>query len=320
MHLVSTVALLALSLVPVDAPVVGRPREHFYGAVGERLRLTMSASPTEVRAEDPLVLTIAITGAANPEQIERPDLKQLPEFANRFHIDDLPEDAPPAGQRVFRYHLRPKTDRVRDVPPLLFHYWNPRLNYFATTAPCEAIGLSVSARDSQDGGELSKMPDWLFEQPPSDQLRRRPASLAVRVVAVTSALLVPPLIVATWFFLWRWLRPSMAKQAELRRSRAARAALNELDSAVSWGPLIADRAARVVRQYLGERFRLHRPGATPAEVCAELLKAGASTDFVERAEQFLREADAARFGPPADHRTDLANAARVLIAAAEVAS
>src|SRR5205823_4455906 len=108
--------LAVLLLLPAaEAPLVGRPREHFYGAVGERVRVELRAAPTAVRAEDPLTLTLIVHGADNPEAIERPDLRQLPDYAARFQIDDLPDDASPPGQRVFRYRLRPHNANVRDV-------------------------------------------------------------------------------------------------------------------------------------------------------------------------------------------------------------
>src|SRR5262245_30216387 len=173
-----TLLILFFFLAPaVDAPVVGRPREHFYGAIGEHVRLEMKASLNQLRAEDPLDLTLIITGAANPGQIERPDLKQLPDFSSRFHIDDLPEDAPPKGERIFRYCLRPKSERVRDIPPLLFHYWNPRLSYYATTATPSQIALDVQPRNvtSELNGPLEE-PEFLFEPPIDEDLRLRPGS------------------------------------------------------------------------------------------------------------------------------------------------
>jgi hypothetical protein len=112
---------LILMLLDIEAPLVGRPEEHFHGAVGEHVRVELSASPTEVLVEQPFVLTLTILGADNPERIERPDLQRFPEFGTRFHIEDIRDDGLMTGKRVFQYRLRARNELVRDVPPLFFH-------------------------------------------------------------------------------------------------------------------------------------------------------------------------------------------------------
>ena len=125
------VSLCLCGSIPAsEAPLVGRPRDYFFGAIGERVRVEMTAEPKNVRVEDDLTLTFVIHGADNPEQIQRPDLRQFDEFASRFHIDDLDDGPDPTlarGKRSFRYRLRPKRESVDEIPPLLFRYWQPRL-------------------------------------------------------------------------------------------------------------------------------------------------------------------------------------------------
>src|SRR5437870_10454066 len=108
----AVVTILFLSLAPAavdEPPLFSRPSAHFYNAVGEQIRVEMSANPTDVRVEQELTLTIQIHGAANPDQIRRPDLRTLDDFANRFHIDDL-DDGRASAPCVFRYKLRPKNE------------------------------------------------------------------------------------------------------------------------------------------------------------------------------------------------------------------
>src|SRR5262249_3838370 len=157
-----------------------------------------------------------ITGAANPEQIERPDLKQLPDFATRFHIDDLPEDAPPKGERIFRYRLRPKSERVREIPPLLFHYWNPRLSYFATTATPEQLVLKVTPRAPTIGAGPLEAPDFLLESPNHHDLRKEHWPDESWIAVQSAAILIPPLLFLLWYAYWRSRYPSAAKLAQLR--------------------------------------------------------------------------------------------------------
>jgi hypothetical protein len=311
--------LIALSPA-VEAPVVGRPSEHFYGAVGEQVRVAMKASPTQLRAEEPLDLTLVITGAVNAEQIERPDLKQLPDFATRFHIDDLPEDAPPKGERIFRYRLRPKSERVRDVPPLLFHYWNPRLSYFATTAPETPIALAVIPRNAASavGGPLEE-PEFLFEMASVRELHREPSPDSLKMALLLAALLLPPLLCQAWFLIWRRWYPSAAKLAQMRRSKALREALDRLDEANKYGPqAVADEVAAVARRYLHERFGVASNFGTPPEIAAYLARRAVPAGIVTDVEAFFRACDAVRFGPPAaDHESLIGRAKEVVLNAEE---
>src|SRR5205814_8781115 len=91
-NMINVIATILLSLfapaVADDPPVFGRPSAHYYDAVGEQIHVEMSANPAELRVEQELTLAVRVTGAANPDQIRRPDLRDLDDFAARFHIDD----------------------------------------------------------------------------------------------------------------------------------------------------------------------------------------------------------------------------------------
>ena len=98
--------------------------------------IEMSAAPLEVRVEDELTLTLLVQGASNPEQIQRPDLSQIDEFAPVPHrrFGRRRRSGVSRRERSFHYRLRPKNEAVKEIPPLLFRYWQPRWQYFATTA------------------------------------------------------------------------------------------------------------------------------------------------------------------------------------------
>jgi hypothetical protein len=291
-----------------EAPAVGRPSEHFYGAVGEHVRVAVKAAPLSVRVEDPLVLTIAITGAENPEQIERPDLRRLGEYSGNFYIDDLPDERQYPDRRIFRYRLRPKTERAASIPPLMFHYYDPRLKYFATTAAQEKITLTVTPRSpaispGANDPEISG-PDWLFETAPDHAILHekhvgfRLGEASARLITLLG-LLLPAVAFGVWFILWRWFSPDAAKLAGLRRAHAVRLALDGLRRLSHLPPPeIGAKAAVLVRSFLSERLGLPSHCITPSEIGEFLRKAGLSDPLVARAMAFFRDSDFARFGPP----------------------
>src|SRR5206468_10679072 len=71
-----------------EPPVAFRPA-HFSGAVGSGFRIRMRATPTQLQAEEPILLTVTLTGKGNLQEIERPDLRRRPRFVQQFHIENL---------------------------------------------------------------------------------------------------------------------------------------------------------------------------------------------------------------------------------------
>jgi hypothetical protein len=315
--------ILQATSLAAEAPIVGRPAEHFYGAVGDHVQVGMRAAPLSVRVEDPLVLTFEIAHVENPGQIERPDLRRLGEYSRQFYIDDLPDEGPYPDRRVFRYRLRPKTVHATSIPPLLFHYYVPRLGYFATTAAQERITLTVTPRtptisSASDESPIAG-PEWLLQTAPNHaalhekSTRFRFGDQPARVT-VTLGLLVPAAAFGIWFVLWRRLSPDAAKLAGLRRAHAVRLALDGLRRLTHLPPAeLGARSAILVRSFLSERLGLPAHCITPGEIGEFLKKSGMKDAVISRATEFFRDSDFARFGPPGSASAGLTAMAEKLI-------
>jgi hypothetical protein len=294
-------ATFCLSLSADDTPLVGRPREHYYNAVGEHVRVTMSAAPVDVRVEDELTLTISISGAANPHQIDRPDLRQLEDFAQRFHIDNIDEVADTATAietRTFRYRLRPKNEQANRIPPLLFRYYDPKLKYFPTTISDSDIQLHVRPRVAAESTGLPMQePEFLFHLADSSAVQRSEVRRS-GWPEMLSALLAPGLLCFGWYTWWKHRYPDEAKLARLRRSRAARHALDELRRLREpTSGRFADQTTRIVRTYLHERLDLPGNVATPPEIARHLEQRALTPGLIDQARAFFIDCDALRFGP-----------------------
>src|SRR6266571_2093021 len=75
-----------------DPPVAGRP-ERFSGAVGsfQEGDVTLRAEPRELLEGQSLLVTVRVATSGDVQTPpRRPDLKSLPRFAERFYIEDLP--------------------------------------------------------------------------------------------------------------------------------------------------------------------------------------------------------------------------------------
>ncbi|HEV3145351.1 MAG TPA: hypothetical protein VGZ47_15775 [Gemmataceae bacterium] len=316
-------SILAIStfVSATEAPLVGRPREHFYNAIGQHVRVELSATPTDVRAEDELTLSIQISGAVNSEELERPDLRTLDEFASRFHINDLDEGSArqtQAGERNFRYRLRPKNERVREIPPLLFRYYDPKLHYFPTTVS-NSIPLQVHPRTAAEAiGFPMQEPEFLFHivEGPAVLSRQSPRSGWPEMLL---AFLVPGLVCAGWYAWWRYRHPNEAKLAHLRQCRAVRQALDQLSRLDEASPQArtADQVVSILRTYLQQRLDLPRNAGTSAEIGQHLASRQWLSTELGPIVALFDQCDALRFGPPLAARFEIPRMAENCIVAME---
>ena len=310
---------------PDAPPVVDQP-EDFSGAVG-RYRMTSSATPTEAAVEDPVTLTVRITGRG-PKKYwpERAKLRLFPpELARDFYVQALPErdrhlPGPEEGTWEFVYRLRPKSGRVKRIPALTFRYYDPALRrYQPARAP--PLPLKVTARAQaalpKDATRVPQAPERFYE------LSTGPAVLArsghageFYPLLLACLVLAPPAVCGAWFALRQRLHPEAGWRARRRRSRAARAALAALHKLGRDAAGV--RTASILAGYLRQRLELPGAEPTPLEVATHLGRAGISAGVRGRVQEFFRACDAARFAPspPAD-TAGLATDAGALVHALE---
>jgi hypothetical protein len=259
---------------PVDAPLVGR-KEPFCGAIGiGRFQVTTSATPRQLQAGDPILLTIRIQSVGRWLQApERPDLAHKPEYSRLrqdFHLQNGPDRLhQEKGEWEFDYSLRPKNERVKEITLLVIVYFRPGLTpaekgYMTTSAP--AIPLQVTSRTKVEASEMQGKPE---RKPPPETLYRINTGPKV-IQSETNALpdtwliiflvIVPPALSLVWFVWWSRQYPNAVRRGRLRKSKAARVALRALESINGVGSQEeARQVAEVFSDYLKHRFNGSAP-------------------------------------------------------------
>jgi len=117
---------LLLASDPV-VPIAGRPVD-FSGAVGGPFVVTIKVDKTEVRLEEPVTLTITITGPGDLSKVKRPNLKDDPEWNSGFVIDDATsQQTPNPSSVVWEFTLRPRAVGFHTLPRIRFTYFNPAI-------------------------------------------------------------------------------------------------------------------------------------------------------------------------------------------------
>jgi hypothetical protein len=292
----------------VAPPVAGRP-SYFDGAVGSGFKIQMRATPTQLLAEDPLILTVSITGTGNVQEIRRPDLRRQPRFSQRFHIDNLADRYVPAkNSRQFEYRLRPLTEAVKEIPPLLFVYFNPKLvppekGYLTTVA--HAIPITVRPRAEvrpppvEGMAPVSSVPNTFYELADGVVVLRHDPPFALPGPAALAAFLLgPPAAGFLWYLIWRRAYPDALRQAQKRRSRAAQHALKALQRSRRLDARSqAQQVETILAGYLRQRHDLLTAEPTPTEVARHLGQGGFSAALAQDVACFFSHCDAARFAP-----------------------
>ncbi len=300
-----------------DIPVVGQPTENFYQARGSGVKVAWNLDRTTVPEDEEIVATLIIRGAANPAEIDRPDLKKLEPFESRFMVTDNRDPTPETNAKEvrFSYRFRPRNRAVKEVPTFQFHYYNPAASAGKQFPLTEARSVPIAVTEPKPKPPPPAIPlaepEHLFAVATGPRvLESRPFVPSIRTwVAFAFG---GPLLAVGWYVAWRRVYPDAARLARMRRTRAARRAIDSIrrsDRAVDPPGAIA----AAVLGYLRARFPLPYSAVTPPEIGAALAELGMTDEECDTVADFFRACDAARFAGPDDNDAALASAAEALV-------
>jgi hypothetical protein len=300
-----SILLPLLAVIPgqadVPIPVIGRPA-NFSGAAGA-YRIEVRASPTSVRVEDPVTLTIKIISRqpGKPGHPPRRELLKLfpADLENSFFVEPLPEnDGYLDGENAweFSWRLMPKHESCKEIPAPEFVYYHtaPVLD-FKTADGATGITLEVKPR-----------PGVLVSAPPGtrakfqhivegEHLVADGPTTATRVLILVGGIAIPPLACLLGYWFWRSQFPEAAERMRRRRGKALKGALGKLRKLGSQpGP---GQVRAIIVDYL--RLHVHLPAGepTPGEIKTALSKTGVNSEIAARIEAVVVNCDAARFAP-----------------------
>lgn len=285
-------------------PVVGRP-ENFSGAVGS-YRISYAAAPTKLAVEDPLTLTVRITGnGPKGHQPQRAKLRLFPPDVERdFYVEGVPgkdRHLPAENTWEFVYRLKPKSTAVKHLPSLQFVYYHDGLRRYQPARTREFIALEVTPRPQAElpvpaVTRVPQAPERFYDLATGAAvLRRGGHGEGFNLPLLAALVLGPPLGCVAWYVVWWRLSPDADGLARRHRSRAAQQVLTALRALGK--DAAGERTAALVAGYLRQRLELRAVEPTPVEVAEHLGRAGVSAAVAECVAGFFRACDAARFTP-----------------------
>ena len=146
------------SLTIQELPQANRP-DTFSNAMGEDYTIQVTADRTIVKAGDPIILTIDISSTSSLDGLILPSLnnaglnEQLFGVSNEDPIGENIDGAQKRNIRRFTVPVRIKSERVTEIPPLAFSYFNPKTEQY-NTIHSQPVALSVTAVDKIGIGDV----------------------------------------------------------------------------------------------------------------------------------------------------------------------
>ena len=285
--------------LPVPEP------EEFTGGVG-RFEISASADVGEGKLNEPVLLTVTMSGEGNIEALPDPE---WPGFAG-WRVIESPVNAKSevvagqiTGSRTYEIVLMPEQGGKLTIPEIRYPYFDPVLDQYIelATAPIEvSIGDAASAPAvpsvPADSGADEETPEARPIKAVPRSLRQPRSELADSPV-YWAAWAIPALVIAG-AMAWRRRRASLeATRAEVLRNNALADARAALARAVASGgdPRIA--ATEVLLSYLSARLETQVSGMTREALLHSLREAGVLPDLQERVADILTAGESARYTP-----------------------
>ena len=293
-----------------EPPSAGQPA-NFSQVVGTYRISKFTAQPTDVIVEDPVTVTIHITGKGpSKHQPRRGPLRLFDNDAKHdFYIEPVPDQdkitADEKGEKtwVFVYLLRPKSTRVREVPEPRLSFYMPRSGYKTARRPPdeEPIPLTVKPRPEVKPADLglttTDIPDRFYQIVAGDSVLANDHQVSYWSLGLLTAVgFGAPTVSWLALLLWQWLFPDSIGRHRRRRSRAARRAIQKLGAAR--GNCSALFLCNILTEYLSQRLDFHAVEPTPLELARFLERRGIAKQVGQQWAGLFRSFDEARFTPP----------------------
>ncbi len=283
------------------------PPPGFRGAVGT-FTFETALDRTTAAAMSPLTLTMRITGDTVGPQLKPPPLTDVPELTRDFDVSPTVGGGDVDGDTItFTQVLRPRHEKVEEVPALPLVHFDSTKNKYATTyslpIPIEVTAGRVVGASAMQDTEATQ-PAAAGENAAEHEDRVAAALGANRttlgqivppepagVAPVIAVLLAGPIgvaLVVAGERAYRRRRPAAGIREQKRRVRAS---LGDLDASDAFH----DRLARAMHEFL--RLSLDLPPGEPSIATLEdaFANRGVSAELRGEAHALLARCDEGRF-------------------------
>ncbi len=333
---------IELSLDPVEViarPIPAERPASYTGGVGS-FDFSVRVQPKEVRAGDPITLTIMIEGEGNMDAVAAPSLQDSDLFRvypPRLTNQDL-NRALTRGRKLYEQVIIPRTEEAREVPPLEFSYFDPRRERFETVvqgpfelaiSPADPAETRVVRGDDVTGERATRVVghDIMYLMPaPNRWANAQDGPWYVRPTFLALQTLPPALVLAVLLFARRRraLDADVALARRYRAPRSARRGLRQAEQALRNHSVsdFHDGVWLALTAYFGNRLNLPPGSVTVDEVQRVMREKGMDEKTLKAIGYLFADCEHMRFArgtiEPGQMRTMLEDFRNVLKACERV--
>lgn len=298
-----------VTVTVIPLPEKGRP-SNFSGAVGS-YSIKASLDKTNVKANEPLTLSLTISGEGNIKTIVDPNLPDWHDFRKYETASTLnlsKEGDTLKGSKEFKTIIVPLTAGPKKIKPVTLSYFDPKSRSYRTAstgvlsvqvapaAPGSAPTLSVL----QSKNEINVLNSDIRYIKLSPAPARKGYLYKDRSFLLANALPLAGLLALFGYLGWtKKLSADPAFARRLRASGAARKYLKNAKKLAAAGKTGEYYCAisRAVLQYIADKANVSADGLTAASIGTILTQKRVSPETIARVTEITGECDLVRFAP-----------------------
>jgi hypothetical protein len=291
-------------------PAQNRPAS-FKGMVGS-FEMKANINPLEVNVNDPVTLTINISGSGNLKMLDKPEI-QFPANLEAFdpNITDNVRVAASgvSGSRQFEYLLIPRTGGTYEIPAIQFSYFDPAAGRYVTRTSnsytIEVIGSSIASGDGISGARQEDVQyltsDIRFIK--NQSFRLHPAGTLFYRSNLFYLLIIGSIVTfGILLLLWRRQIKLESDKALMRNRKARKMAQKRLKKAGHFlksanKSEFYDEIFRALWGYLSDKLDIQVSKLNKEAVAEEFAQREVPTELAEKFLETLNECEFARFAP-----------------------
>jgi hypothetical protein len=315
-----TVSSLPIQIKVKPLPKKGRPAD-FTGTIG-KFRISASADKREVEVNQPVSVTIKVTGTGNIKSVAEPVIPELDDFrvyraSSSETVSKLNDRL--GGTKVFEEIFIPKRPGKLEIPALRFSYFDPEQGRYVSTAT-RPIRLTVIKPEGY--AAQTDLPYGAPDLTIGSQARDiryikedlGPLKPVGRLVLVTPLFLIVnglPVVVLAGMVLLRKRREKLAADVGLARSRrAGKVAKKRLAKAKSQasvehaGEFFAE-IYTALTSYIADKLNVSPHGLTTERISELLQQKGVDDTLIQNLVDLIQKCDFARFAPASLTQQDI---------------
>jgi hypothetical protein len=299
-----------IDIVTLPLPAEGKP-EGFTGAVGS-YKISATADKNEVEVNQPITLTVRVSGEGNIKSVSLPEFPELPDFrtysaGDRDNMTKVNYRV--GGSKSFEQVFIPKRAGNYTLPAVEFSYFDPKDESYHTVST-QPIDLKVVPATDRYVSQVENMDANQIDLVAKDirylkQNMGRVNGGQSRLLAVSPLFMILYLLPIAGYLLiagQKRRRERLQQDVSYRRLKQARKmAERRLKEA---GKMITEsrpdafyaEVSHSIVQYFGDRFNLPSHGLT-ADSISSFAKDKLDEDLTDRLLDLLAQCDFGRFAP-----------------------